>query len=340
MCGLRQFGPRCDVSVDTHDGRDAGVGRADQRHPVFDRAHGLHDQVLVGRRGFAEPGVVGHVDQQGRPAAHEVARQLGKHALVADQHAERPERQGEHGGPAARCEVADALDHLLHEEEQAVLKRHVLPERGQDHLVVVVDDRGLRRQQIRPVEQRHPAAPRPEGRAAEQDGRLGLLAQVEQPSAIRHVRLEEERHRGLGPHDQVDPVFGQPAGQLFVTGDGRLLIVRVPFAVLGDVPLRDTDVERMRGRQVGQLAAPPTPPARQTCQQHQQRQQQPAAAGSAARQHHEQDAVAEHHERRHSIHAGEFGELNQVQKAVLRIAQPDPRKADEEERADPFQPHP
>ena len=43
---------------------NAGVGRANQRHAVFDRADLRLLEMLIGARRVAEPGIVGDIDNK------------------------------------------------------------------------------------------------------------------------------------------------------------------------------------------------------------------------------------------------------------------------------------
>ena len=85
-----QAEPRADAAIGVGDHRDAGVGGADQRQALLDRAHPRHGEMLVGAGAAAEPGIVGDVHQPGGPVAGCGGRSR-----------ERPPRSRSAGSPAA-----------------------------------------------------------------------------------------------------------------------------------------------------------------------------------------------------------------------------------------------
>ncbi|HSS37181.1 MAG TPA: nitrilase-related carbon-nitrogen hydrolase, partial [Polyangia bacterium] len=118
---------------------DPGVHRPHHLQPVLDGAEDRQRQVLVRLGGPAEPGVVGDVDEGVRLETRHPARPARQDVLVADERAQLEvarrgvQREGRRLGAAAEVR---RLREDLREPGDLVVKRHVLAEHHQEHLVV------------------------------------------------------------------------------------------------------------------------------------------------------------------------------------------------------------
>src|SRR5215510_50686 len=95
--------------------------------------------MLKGTLRVAEPSVIRHVHHETRTTPHELPKQLGKDALVADHDAERGWRTLKHRSASTGLELGDELGPTFHEPNDS-RQRHELSERNEVDLIIPADD--------------------------------------------------------------------------------------------------------------------------------------------------------------------------------------------------------
>ena len=179
---------------------DAVVRRAQHRAPALERTHAADVEVLVRRGRVAEPGVVGHVDEQ-RGLAHQPELLGTVGVFIADRRREdfarRPQRRRI---GASRLEIGIRQVHEPQPFAHGLRHREEFTEGNEPSLVVplhgLVERPGRDRVVVRARGSVAPQQPHQQRRAV----------LVRERGHLREVRAHvflEGRNRGLRPHDHV-----------------------------------------------------------------------------------------------------------------------------------------
>lgn len=335
-----------DVALRVDEPRDAGVGRAREGDPVLDGAEDHHGEVLVGRAGAAEPGVIGDRDHVVGALVDELPHEVREDHLEADDDAQAAAGRAQHARARPRHEVADA-DHQFVQEPQEFLQRDVLAEGHQVDLVVAVQHDAVSADQVRAVQQTQRAGGLArDGRASEQQGDAAFPHEGQQFVPVRGLHLEQERRGGFGPDHEIGAV-GDLQAQPFVFLDRVPPVGGVPFLGLGHVGLDETDPHGVVAGRVFLGRETPVPVGQDDDEE--RRGEQPGGPGKGGRlgrrrhARHERchdpgrDDVHEHQQEGDAVHARHVRHLDHRQIVELAVAEQHPGKAGEEMGARPFQ---
>src|SRR5271168_438940 len=108
-----------DAAVGPDGDGEAGVGGAKNPAAILDGADAHLGQVLLERRGTAEPAIVGKVDEQASAAPGELADRVGDNGLVTDENGEASARQLADGKLLAGMKLANLRDDRVGKGEPA-----------------------------------------------------------------------------------------------------------------------------------------------------------------------------------------------------------------------------
>ena len=211
--GLEQPPRVHDVAARIDEGADARDGRVHHPPSVLDRAEAAHLQVLLGCRGPVVGRVVDRDHEEPGAEPHHLPVDRREAVLVADR---GPERRQAGERDERDLLPRDAVDRDLlggRDPAQHVAERHVLTERHEVHLRVLVHDRP------RPVErERHRSlvplriAGHRSGERRHTDGRDDVHDRTSGLGVVQRARVE----RALAPDDQVGGIGGERAVPIHV----------------------------------------------------------------------------------------------------------------------------
>jgi hypothetical protein len=309
-------------------GRHAVVGGAQHRPPGLQRAHPADVEVLVGRGGITEPGVVGDVDEQRRAACErELLRGVG--VLVADGRREQLAAGRERRLLArARHEVGVRQVHQPQPLAHRRGHREELPEGHEASLVVPLLRRAERDHRV--VESA--GGPIPTEQPHDDVGPLRTSRRMQALEVVADVALER-RQRGLGPDDDAGPEVRDR--QLGVEIQGAIALARFPLHRLWHRTLHQRHAD-VRAAYLGPADAP------------EQRARDPDGRNGhdrgdprrpTAEQQRDEGAGDQGHREARAVDAHERREARQ-RRVELRVPEREPRKTAQEPAAEPLDGHP
>ena len=209
--------------------------------------------------GRSEPGVVGDVQDPGRPHA---AARLGrschawKQRFIADEHLGRRQalRRDRRRLGTGR-EVVDHMDEAAEADfRRQVAERHVFAKGDKLMLVIDRDDaqgRALAAERHQAVEIARGTVGRRLHAIDAHHQRLAGGYQIPQARGVdrpgRHQIIDHRRQGALGPEDNRGRDRGRPGGQLGIGVEHKAQILRLPLLLLVDIGLHDTEHRRRRG---------------------------------------------------------------------------------------------
>src|SRR5262245_28211061 len=144
------------------------------------------------------------------------------------------------------------------------MKRDVFAEWSEFDLIVMTKQFCSARKEVGTVEEGDVYSSLAKGWTAEEERRLDFTNEAYEPVLVGSIRLEKEGYRCLRPDKQINALGDCCAAEFLVAGDGLFLKIFVPFFVLLDIALDETDPEMIVWWKCSKLSPPPPSPEKKT----------------------------------------------------------------------------